>query len=631
MKCQIASISLDGTQRSVDFRPGLNIIAGPIASGKTTLFRLLRALLGGNAARSIPELHDVRTISGELSLRDISATVQRRLVGTPNAPVDVRVGDDLLRLPAHRGDTRFSQTYGDWLLETLGLPVLDIPAAPSDPESAPTPVTINDYMLLCQLKQDEIDSDAFGSDDRFSDIKRRFALRVVYGSFDPAVGELYEKLRRLRERLTQAGLSKAAFSEALSSSPHESEEVLRDAMAAAATELAALRSASETGTTPDNLRALLTKETQLQRQQVELSAELDLEQEALDEAYRLDMHIGSQISKLMKTLAAENLMAEFDFVVCPRCQASVDPDRADAAHCYLCLQTPPKNAARDAVFAEIASLEAQVSEARELHRWHSRRLERARYELAAVDDALRMNREQQEEIKSDSLRQQATAAAVTGERVGRLTAEVERFRDYLGVYDRLGQQSLKIAELESQIAVLKKEISQTEHSFGAMRPAFDVLDRNYRETILGYHPPSLYGVGAEPSMDYRSYLPLVNGRTVTSISSPGYAVLMNVAFAVALQKTALELDQPLPGILFIDGVTQNIGHEGDDRARVEAVYDSLARLGYDAAGACQIIVADNDIPDSARPYVAVEFSDTDRLVPQLAVPLFANPEEDAEK
>ncbi len=42
MKVQINSVSLIGTERKVEFEPGLNIITGPITTGKTILLNLCR-------------------------------------------------------------------------------------------------------------------------------------------------------------------------------------------------------------------------------------------------------------------------------------------------------------------------------------------------------------------------------------------------------------------------------------------------------------------------------------------------------------------------------------------------------------------------------------------------------------
>ena len=65
-------ISLEGTSRSVEFEPGLNIITGPIASGKTTLLRYCRSLLGASFDNFPPEARAaVQAVRGNLVLADL--------------------------------------------------------------------------------------------------------------------------------------------------------------------------------------------------------------------------------------------------------------------------------------------------------------------------------------------------------------------------------------------------------------------------------------------------------------------------------------------------------------------------------------------------------------------------------
>src|SRR5207248_384339 len=105
------------------------------------------------------------------------------------------------------------------------------------------------------------------------------------------------------------------------------------------------------------------------------------------------------------------------------------------------------------------------------------------------------------------------------------------------------------------------------------------------------------------------------GRTFDSISSHGIHVLVNIAHAVAHQRAALKFNLALPNILFIDGLSGNIGHEGLDRERVEAVYEYLRSVSDRAADLLQVIVVDNDVPESVRSFVRLQLSDDDRLIP----------------
>jgi hypothetical protein len=94
----------------------------------------------------------------------------------------------------------------------LGLPSLRVPQAPTRPqESAFIPVSINDYIRYCRLRQDEIDVDVLGSSQPFRDIKRRYVFRILYGGYDAEVAQLQDELRRTEAELRQLEQGSGAF------------------------------------------------------------------------------------------------------------------------------------------------------------------------------------------------------------------------------------------------------------------------------------------------------------------------------------------------------------------------------------------------------------------------------------
>jgi hypothetical protein len=205
LRLQIRRVSLVGTSRTVEFEPGLNVILSSTTTGKTSLMRLLRVLLGSDYDGIIPELRRVSDVSGSIVLEENQVAVVRRLAQTDNAPVDVATDDQALRLPAMRSDREDLSTYGDWLIEQLGLPHLRVPTAPSRPaESATTPVSISDYLRYCRITQEQIDVDVLGSSNFFTDYKRRIAFRIYFGSYDVRVAELQEELRGSRQSSGQS-------------------------------------------------------------------------------------------------------------------------------------------------------------------------------------------------------------------------------------------------------------------------------------------------------------------------------------------------------------------------------------------------------------------------------------------
>ena len=180
MKLQVNELRLEGAERSISLSPGLNIITGPIASGKTTLVRYLRFLIGNSLGQlPIEARTKVVAVSGSVDLGDKSFLIMRPAVTTKTARVEIASGDETWRLPATAAPD--GKTYVNWLLEHLDLPRVDVPSAPTRPDSDPTPVSINDYLLYSYLAQDELGFSVFGHRDSFRNIKRKYVFDITYG------------------------------------------------------------------------------------------------------------------------------------------------------------------------------------------------------------------------------------------------------------------------------------------------------------------------------------------------------------------------------------------------------------------------------------------------------------------
>lgn len=122
VRIEFRSLSLVGTNRIVRFKPGLNLIHGPISTGKTSILRLCRIALGALPDALPEELRLLPNIGAHLILGDAEYQVLRPLTTTRNARVEVVTQSEAYRLPAYRADRVAETTYTRFLLERLGLP-----------------------------------------------------------------------------------------------------------------------------------------------------------------------------------------------------------------------------------------------------------------------------------------------------------------------------------------------------------------------------------------------------------------------------------------------------------------------------------------------------------------------------
>src|SRR5512132_2392692 len=143
-RLQVRTLDLVGGGRQIYFPYAVNVVRGPITTGKTTFVRLLRALLGSVPDNLPPETSLVRALRGELELEAGRWQVYRPLVTTDTTKVELarmpetaerfeQVGErdplEALRLPAVRPESPEGPTYSRWLLDQLGLPFVEVPRA----------------------------------------------------------------------------------------------------------------------------------------------------------------------------------------------------------------------------------------------------------------------------------------------------------------------------------------------------------------------------------------------------------------------------------------------------------------------------------------------------------------------
>lgn len=620
MKLEIEKVRLVGTSRVMEFGSGLNLIVGPISTGKTTAIRMIGAVLGGDVSGMPPEVTaSTAAVAAELRLSDGVYSVVRRLVTTPSARVDIAGADESARLPLARTTVTQGESYKDWLLRKLGLPRIEVPSAPSRAESDPTPVTISDYLLYCIMTQRDTHESVFGHTDTFKNIKRKYVFEILYGRYNVVMAELQEQLRRVDARIRQGEAQQESFQAVLQGTPWENRAELQVQLEAARRELAAVESeaaglASGTRNGTRVVSEMSARARALDAQITRTQGDCEKESQASRRLEALVDQLQAQSAKLTRAIVADELLAEIDFVLCPRCGASVDRERAGEGTCLLCLQEPAQSPGREALIEEQSRLEAQVAETLELigvHQVTEQELAKRIASLLGEREALGGELDYASEtFVSDA----ATAIQASASRRAELRERIKRLDDYLMLFDRLDDLSKSIGELTNEAIALRARIDAEADKEGQFSSRIERLEANLRAALHSIGLPDF--VDPETArIDRETYLPIINDRSFGQLSSPGLKLLVNVAHAVAHHQTALDLDLPLPGLLVIDGLSSHLGHEGFDYERLCAVYALLRELAERSGGAVQVLVADNDHMPGYESFERVALSPLDRLIP----------------
>ena len=618
MRVSIGQVHLLGADRTVEFRGGLNIIIGPIATGKSTLVTLLRFLLGGKLGSLPPEAKaTVNAVSGHVLLPDGSYSIVRPVVTTATAKVDIASDGGAWRLPASgvQGDT-----YLSWLLDRLSLPRLKVPSAPTKPESESTPVSIRDYWLYSYLSQKELGFEIFSHKNYFKNVKRKYVFDIVYGFYDVQTAELQDRLRsittRLRQLRGQADLFKSFFEDTALENRALLEQQLtlvREQLSRVEAEAVALAEESDQ----------VEGTSELQRRVVHLEIDVEktraaaaAESTGLYNIRELIAQLESQSGKLTRAIVAGKHLADIDFILCPRCGSSVENNRGvDPSACYLCHQSPTLDSSREVLVKEQDSVEAQLVESQDLLKERGSRFKRLHERQRKLEEELERARADLDFHTKSFVSERADQIASAAAHRSALRSRENQLQQYLTVLAKLDDSQKREAELTVERDRILLELDSVEDAGEDARGRVVHLETRFNQILERFRPPA-FGEEQSSSIDRKTYLPVYRGRLFDTLSSPGLATLVGLAYSLAHHVTAIELDLRLPGFLIVDGLSEHLGKEGLDPERLEAVYEYLVELSHYFEDKLQVIVVDNAVPSTARQFIRLQLSETDRLIPQ---------------
>ena len=628
---RVHRLDLVGGRRTIDFVADFSVVRGSITTGKTTIVRLLRALLGRVPSHLPPETGVVRSVRGRVSFGSGLWEVDRPLVTTKTAIVSLSRreavdaddgGDeelivDALRLPAERSTATEPVTYMEWLLDQLGIPSVAVPRARTDVTSESSPVTINDWLLYCIVRDDEIDTMVFGHKDTFTDRKRRAVFELNYGIYDAEIADLQAQLRSVELRLQDLDHSNEAVRAFLKDTPFSSLDDIDEQASQVRIMIAEINTQSASAAA----EGLEESQSQLLRREVadleyRLASAMAAEKAAvrnLTELEDLYQTLSTQSERLTRAIVADEWLVDFDFVVCPRCGTSIDASRSDDAHCYLCLQEPHQTDSHDALVVEQERIASQIVETKYLIDLRKEEVVSLRTERARHSQRVSAANAELDQRTAEFLSHRAERLVVAASRRASLEVRLQQLGDYRQLLVRYSDLEGQRRALEEERSDLVDALAQHDHLGEGSEQLIRALEARFLDYLRRLHV-SLSDLPLTAAINRTTYLPEVTGRPFDELSSQGLTVLVNVAHALAHHTVSLDNNLPLPSLLVLDGLSNNVGHEGFDLERRDDTYRLLVEEVERYGGRLQVIALDNDVPDFAEQAIAITLSPDDRLV-----------------
>ncbi|MCX4974513.1 hypothetical protein [Streptomyces sp. NBC_00620] len=623
-RLMVLGIDLVGGNRSVTMQPGLNFVHGTITTGKTTFVRLLRALLGTVPDDLPAETGIVSSLKAVIKTGEKVWIVNRPLVTTRTAPVDVVESDPpadeegiAIRLPASGANTSF----GRFIQDQTSIPAVSVPQAKSKPAGNLTSVTMTDWLGYCIVTGDEIDSQVFGHLHPFRNQKRKWIFELAYGLYDSILAKLAADLNLINSQIAALEHEEEFQHKFLSGTPFANQDALEARVSEIDRDLSAVdlggREKAEEVILLHDVERLRRKLLTVRTELAILADEFRRNQGQLQDLEDLLGQLKSQFARLTRAVVSDEWLVDFDFVVCPRCGSDVSPVRSDSEHCYLCLQPPQPTASRDAFMTEQDRIVGQIQETEAIIASRKKALEEIAEGLTEKRHAETFLAEQLNATTNSFVSDSASELQELAARKSYLLAEKSKMEDYRSVLDRFHETGKSRQELEEKREEIEEAIERRDFSTSVAEGNIVALEVRIKEYLERLNIP-LFGDSLSVKINRETYLPEISGRTFNELSSQGLKTLVNVAHSLAHHTVSIDRGIPLPGLLVLDGLSANAGRKGFDAERIQDMYRLLLNVAEEYADDLQIIAVDNDAPavfdEALSDKVVLHLTPQDKLI-----------------
>lgn len=617
MNISFKSLSLRCKQpvESVELSAHVSVFHGMIASGKSSIARLIDYCLGGDLeptpainqelvsvalSASIGE-HDL-LLERELASNQVQATWKnaKGIVGSALLPAK-----EASKTPVW-GDN--IHNVSDLVFFLSGMVPPKVRKSKVKEDSDLIRLSLRDFMWYCYLEQGDLDSSFFylgRYEDNFRKLKSRDVLRYVVGYYSEELSNLEIELDDIRQAIRTRREAAIKIKDFLERFDLESEGKISDLMQEALRELSNLK--KDKATDDSMISVDLHPTDELRKKIRKLGSVIETEEVALNdlkeriaEQEALRAELTSAKMKLGRSVAASSILSGVRFQTCPACGTPVKASiKVNEGDCYLChcnSATENPHILEDSEFVN-KDLSQRIEELTDSIRRHnaskkklSLKLDRLTKQKSDLDSRLDLL------LADYDSRYLATAKEIERS-IATLEERVRNYEKLIPMPKAVEELELESDSLKAKEEGLKRKIRDEIKKLRGAEANIEQLEQEYADALEEVKLPGLEN-GVVVKIDRKSWIPLAlpqgdesNPYSFQNAGSGGVMVLLKVLYALSLHKLASERNLPLPKFLIIDTPMKNVARE-KNQDLFERFYRYLYRLSKSTLQNTQLILID---------------------------------------
>lgn len=603
---RIETVRCETTEGPVayEFRSDLTVLAGPTGVGKTTLLELIKFGFGGEARLADVAVDHIESVSLQIRIGDERLQLSRSLDQAKRKTVRVFDVIDQQRLRDHRADDK-QPSLNTLLLSCLGLRDDLRAAAGGNSARAGARITFADIFTFLYVPQSQINRDIAYSQDSYREPKRRAVFELLFGLVNADILDLRSKISKLRGEITEAEAKHNTVLQFLRDSGTDSRD---HALTAQAQAIEAFATAQEQlAVLRETIDPVLDRETQTLRDLLaeaerrladSRAAAIDLtRRQAQNSAERI--RVEKDLARLNRMREAGERLADIEFTMCPRCMQSIKKRKPPSGACRLCLQPDVVATPTSHDQYEVRQLTEQLTEMSEQSSLLADQYEVAIQMTAERESLISHLAKMLEERTSHRITPRLQAFTDISSQAATAAADQERWEALLRQWDTVNDLDAAVKNLRVERETARRSLEAAVRDLDARRTGIITkISEEFDATVRALGIPGVVSA----SIDDQNYLPVINGKVFSSKNqlAGGITTATQIAYWCSLVTVAMRQHDPniiYPMLLLIDSPRQALNTANQ---LTDAMYARLTTQANAAPGKLQLIIADNELPDTYR-------------------------------
>lgn len=600
------------------FKKGLNIISGPIFTGKSSILKLIDYCFGAKSPPDFPELSHCTSVflecqaSGELitlsrSLKNISQDVDLFYSSITEVLNENLTGEKLCYKT-----TAGKESVNSFLLKKLGLWDSLIRISPTQSNSNTQAFSFRDLIKTIYIDQNRISSEtAFFENDPIKNIKLVQTLEIMLGLSDDRKAILGSQLKQTEEEIKTLSSELEITKKFLNQSKIPKIAALEEQIENCDAEKTKIR--TEISNLRDGTKLALGENIKLVEKRNEIASEISHAKARSNEANRslknlsrLRVQYDREHKQLEFLKESNNVLGLVPVSICPSCFQKIEL-KNNHGECGLCCRKLPDTDGNIYVDSRLKSLKRRI---RDLEKFVEdienelnfieNEVESKNIELGKVDKDIKR-------ISESYVLPETKEAVALEVRLASIDEKIVKLHEWKSYRLRAQGEGSRLPALRDKADEIKEQIEALPYESDTRENILTDIQNRFKNILKSLSFPE-----HQTATLTEKFIPELRGQTYSKLSSAGAISLVVSSFFLSILDRSMEKATNYPDLLMIDSPLNQLGRDQKDKdfkdqIMVDAFYaylDSFSKKHSEF----QIILVDNRVPDGRRDLVTIEFT-----------------------